>query len=83
MKKIIFVFMPLLFLLSGCAELSATVTDQCLRKQIFDDCLKNLPAGQDGTKYSDWDEVVQACENVAYYQSMRLETSVKQECLSR
>lgn len=43
--------------------------DQTKRTTIFMDCLKALPAGPQSTKYNDWDEVVNACESAAYYQS--------------
>jgi len=32
------------------------------------------------TKYNDWDEVVDSCENAAYYQSKREREVVKPEC---
>lgn len=56
------------------------VPDQCLRREIFMQCLQSLPAGPAATKYNDWDEVVGSCGNAAYYQSLRQEQHVKPEC---
>jgi hypothetical protein len=55
--------------------------DQCLRREIFQQCLAALPKGPDRTgTSSDWDEVVGACENAAYYQSQRRFPHIKPEC---
>lgn len=54
--------------------------DQCLRAELFEKCMKLLPAGPVSTHYSDWDEVVDSCESSAYYQSLRLKSQVKPEC---
>jgi len=72
----------LIFLLSACSSgpLERTDNDQCLRAELFTNCLKSLPAGPTATKYNDWDEVVEACGSVAYYQSLRLVSNIKKEC---
>ena len=64
--------------LSGCAE--TTGPDQCLRREIFQQCMKSLPAGPQATQYNDWDEVVGKCESVAYYQSLKKKTQITAEC---
>lgn len=57
------------------------VVDQCLRREIFKECLGLLPKGPDKIDNSnDWDEVVQKCESSAYYQSMRLSSVVSKQC---
>ena len=67
--------------LAGCAPPeSRTSNDQCLRAKIFKECLVALPAGPASTKYNDWNEVVAACENSAYYQSLRKRENIKEEC---
>lgn len=72
--------------LAGCVETDKPkepqwVTDQCARRDIFQQCLKALPAGPAQTKYNDWDEVVEACSDVAYWQSRIQDAStVKKEC---
>lgn len=44
-------------------------TNQQKRQELFQACLKALPAGPQTTHYNDWDEVVDSCESAAYYQS--------------
>ncbi len=65
-------------LAGGCTE--STGPDQCLRREIFQQCMKSLPAGPQATKYNDWDEVVGKCETVAYYQSLKKKTQIAAEC---
>ena len=65
-------------LAGGCTE--STGPDQCLRREIFQQCMKSLPAGPHATKYNDWDEVVGKCETVAYYQSLKKKTQISAEC---
>lgn len=48
------------------------VTDQKLRAERFDACMKALPAGPVSTQYNDWSEVVDSCESAAYRQSLKL-----------
>ena len=58
--------------LAGCEEVKQAKPNQKERQRIFLECLKAIPAGPQSTKYNDWDEVVTACENAAYYQSLEL-----------
>lgn len=44
--------------------------DQARRAELFQTCLKALPAGPISTQYNDWDEVVAQCSSSAYYQSL-------------
>ncbi len=67
---------------SGCNEMKRPIVDQCLRAEAFKQCMKLLPAGPQATKYNDWDEVVNACENAAYYQSLRVKEQVPMQCRS-
>lgn len=79
MKKTL--LLSLLFALNACqAPESPYAVDQCLRAELFQRCMKDLPAGPLASKYNDWDEVVDSCENAAYYQSKREKAAVKQEC---
>lgn len=55
-----------LLTLAGCSEVWKT--DQELRTKLFFKCMEALPAGPQKTMYSDWDEVVAECDNIAYYQ---------------
>lgn len=70
-----------IFALAGCKEpLPMREPDQCLRAQLFQQCLQTVPNGPMATKYTDWSEVVQACESASYYQSLRQTQNIKQEC---
>ncbi len=54
--------------------------DQCLRAQLFQQCLKALPAGPQSTKYNDWNEVILACDSASFYQSYRARKLIAPEC---
>jgi len=64
---------------------SFNVIDQCLRQQIFQSCLKSVPSGPTHTNMSnDWDEVISACENAAYFQSLQTRNGRKDDqCIRR
>lgn len=61
-----YAILAILILLFGCKEWQV---DQLKRHQYFKECMAALPAGPISTKYNDWDEVVEACDNIAYHQS--------------
>jgi hypothetical protein len=69
-------------LLAGCAKEPQTMAyDQCLRAQLFRECLERLPRGPTHTAVSnDWDEVVSECESAASYQCQRRVEFIKPEC---
>jgi len=68
-------------LLAACEPSSEhSSPDQCLRAQLFQQCLKALPAGPQSTKDNDWDEVVRSCDSVAFYQSYRARKLITPEC---
>jgi hypothetical protein len=66
--------------LTGCDQTQTVMRDQCLRQQIFMQCMAALPAGPKATMYNDWDEVVGACESTAAYQALRPTQHIKPEC---
>jgi hypothetical protein len=68
--------------LGGCApEDRKIIVDQCLRNEIFQQCMKILPRGPRTTGMSnDWDEVVKECGEQGFYQSKRKREFVKPEC---
>lgn len=72
-------------LLTGCAQetIDPVRPDQCLRREMFKECMTLLPEGPRATEYNDWDEVVEACNGTAYYQSLRLNSTIKPECRAR
>lgn len=67
--------------LVGCAPVTNGV-DQCMRSELFIQCLKSIPKGPDSTKYNDWDEVIKECQNASYYHSLRDFKYIKLECRS-
>lgn len=60
--------------LVGCgkSEIEPTTkwNDQGKRIKLFQECLLLVPAGPQTTTYNDWDDVVKACSDAAYYQSI-------------
>ena len=66
--------------LAGCENNDIQKPDQCLRREIFKECMKLLPNGPSHVKYNDWDEVVKACGEVSYYQSIRRLSMIPEKC---
>lgn len=54
--------------------------DQCLRAELFKQCLAAVPAGPQQTVTNDWSEVVDECQHASYYQSLRQISQIKPEC---
>lgn len=75
--------LALLFFLAlcGCERVGAPIVDQCLRRQIFAECLAALPKGPSHVVSNDWDEVVSECSSTAYYMALRRDVRV--ECRSQ
>ena len=69
-----------LLLLAACSKDDKRVANQCLRRELFNECMKMLPAGPVATKYNDWDEVVAECGSQAYYMSHRKESTIPPGC---
>lgn len=68
-------------LLAGCeVQPPSQQPDQCLRAELFAKCMSSLPPGPEMPHYNDWDEVVQVCDQAAYYQSNRPIEAIKPEC---
>ena len=69
------------FVLMGCQEPS-NGPDQCLRQEIFKQCMASLPKGPQSLTAAgnDWDEVVESCDSSAYLQSIRRKETIKPEC---
>ena len=82
MKKL-FLLLPLLLIACGKDDkpfIDERVANQCLRRELFNECMKMLPAGPLATKYNDWDEVVAECGSQAYYMSQRIKSTIPPEC---
>ena len=80
-------FLSPILLAVGCTRIPAEqqtyqVADQCLRREIFQQCLATIPKGPERTVYNDWAEVVNECESAAAWQSKRPANQVKIECRS-
>lgn len=75
-----------LVLFSACnknsiVEIDPSILDQCLRREIFMQCLAAVPKGPEKIAGSnDWGEVVGECASVAQYMSVRRKSQVKVEC---
>lgn len=69
-------------MLAGCTESpeEQSMPDQCKRVELFQQCLKAIPEGPGTTKYNDWAEVVNECEDHAYYAAKRRASNIKPEC---
>lgn len=76
------VLIPLfVFFVAGCEMPAKTTVDQCLRQELFKQCMASLPKGPQSTVANDWDEVVGQCSSVAYLQALRRADFVKPECM--
>lgn len=82
MKLVTATSMICLFSLLGCSGERANQPDQCLRQEIFKQCMASLPSGPQSITAAgnDWDEVVKSCDSTAHYQSIRTTQTIKQEC---
>lgn len=77
-------------LLSGCDQPVAGVdrpryetqaNDQCLRRELFKECMAALPKGPERIHNSnDWSEVVDECDSFAQRTSVRQYSTIKPEC---
>jgi len=78
------VAIALLALSLGCGDDGvlppALESDQCLRRELFVECLEAVPSGPDSTQYNDWSEVVSECANNAYYTSQRRPSVIPKGC---
>ena len=69
-------------LLAGCMSYEEqTHADQCLRREIFMQCLNTVKNGAQST-HKDLGPLVEECESASYYQSFRRGSLIKQECRS-
>jgi hypothetical protein len=65
--------MAIVFLvaIAGCektkVEEAVDLQKGALRRELFAECMKLLPAGPNHTKYNDWAEVVETCNSHSLY----------------
>lgn len=56
--------------------------NQCLKRELFVECMKVLPSGPQRTGTSnDWDEVVDSCTSYAVHTSVRNISQIPVGCL--
>ena len=86
-EKMKYVLFLLILLLAACDHNTVgvptdrvIVTNQCIQREIFKECLATVPAGPLATKYNDWDEVVAECRHSAHYMSQRPRGTIIEEC---
>lgn len=75
----------ILLSLTGCAKVyqePLNSVDQCVKERLFKECMAALPVGPTHTQYNDWDEVVDSCNQHAYYTALRKYSSIPLECRS-
>jgi len=65
-------------LLAACQP--ATEANQCMRAELFKECMALVPPGPQSTHYNDWAEVVSACGSQAYYLSLRPRVEIPKGC---
>lgn len=54
--------------------------DQCLRKELFFQCLKEIPEGPKATVTNDWSEVISQCGSEVAYLAIKYTNQIKPEC---
>ena len=83
MKLSFFAIVVLMVALTGCVggpSPPPTQINQCLRTDLFKQCMAELPRGPDHTHYNDWDEVVEECNEVSAQQSYRQTKFIPPNC---
>jgi hypothetical protein len=75
MRKLMFAS---LLLLAACDDMQ--MPNQCIRREVFKECMAALPKGPEVTHYNDWNEVVESCNEVARNISYRTYGSIPKEC---
>jgi hypothetical protein len=87
MIKLIFTLITIAFL-SGCdlsqnqAPVDKTISNQCIRAELFKQCMSMIPVGPStlvDTK-NNWSDVVSECGTQSYYQSLRAKSKIPVEC---
>ena len=70
----LFICAAIVLALAGCVNESSEVDNYraVKRQEIFKDCLARIPKGPETTRYNDWDEVIQRCDTIGYWQSKDL-----------
>lgn len=59
---------------------SAHAIDICMKRDVFDECMKSLPTGPERTHYNDWSEVVEVCDSRSHWMAYRLKRHIPEGC---
>ena len=79
MKKLLFLS---IFLLFGCEDnRTPRVIDQCLRSEFYQKCSNAIIELNKISPTKDLKTILRDCGDQAYYQSFRLESNIKPECV--
>lgn len=54
--------------------------NRCMQADLFQQCMKSLPAGPVSTHYNDWDEVVEQCRISAGAMAWRHISEIPKGC---
>ena len=79
-RKIKMLGIAALVVIAGCKPQERSYNDQCLRREIFMQCMAALPVGPVSTHNNDWGKVVDECDSTAQRLSIREERHIKPEC---
>ncbi len=71
-------FLLVLALLAGCGP--STITDQCLRKELFSKCMELSPDDPGSAVYKSHEELLTYCANASLSRSSRPPEQVKPAC---
>jgi hypothetical protein len=71
-------FMLVLVLLAGCGP--STITDQCLRKELFSKCMDVSPDDPGSAVYKSHEELLTYCANASLSRSSKPPEQVKPAC---
>ena len=68
-------FCTIFLLLISCETYDASRIDQCLRREIYKECLGAAPKDKEP-----WTKIVDKCSTLSEYQATRRVTQIKPEC---
>lgn len=71
-------FLLVLALLAGCGP--TTITDQCLRKELFSKCMELSPDDPGSAVYKSHEELLTYCANASLSRSSKPPEQVKPAC---
>ena len=74
-------YLLMVMTIAGCGDYQPPSPNQCLRVELFKQCMASIPAGPVVIgNDNNWGEVIGKCESSSYYQSMREYSTIPPEC---